>query len=1111
MARQQQIKDEQAQSWEKLRILFDLANDCLLVLDLNGYIIDINRTGHERLGYTKQEMLGRRISEFDSPEFAGKVPERIAELKRHHSAVFESAHIHKNGTVMPVEVNSRLIRLDGENYFISVIRDITERKEKEKHIHFLTRICSALFQTNQALVEYKTEKDLFNRICRIAVESGGMAMTWIGQMDEADGIIRPQASYGNGQQYLDSLRIPLPPDAPENSGPAAFAMRENRPVIIQDLATDPLSVSWYDKTKQYCWKSAAAFCILRNKKTYAVATFYHHEKNAFSKEIVGLLTEMTNDISYALDRLDFEEERQKAFYALADSANRYHTILQTSLDGFWIIDMEGRIIDVNEAYLQRSGYTRDEILKLRAQDLEVMDNNEPTEPHQGRYATKHRAKDGTVWSMEVSSVYMPQDDGRYFCFMHDITQRKHAEKALRASNEQLLNAQRLAMLGSWELDLVNNKLHWSDEIYRIFEIDPKKFGASYEAFLNAVHPDDRETVNNAYVESVKNNEPYEITHRLLLKDGHIKYVTERGQTYYADDGTPLRSLGTVQDITEKQRAEEELRIAAKVFDAQQAIIVTDPDTNIIRINEAFTEITGYTYEDVKGKNPRILQSSLHPKNFYQDMWDKINREGSWQGEIWDQRKTGEIYPKWLTISSVKNNKSEITHYVGSFTDITEYKQAQEKILNLAFYDQLTGLPNRRSILERLEHSLAVSARSERYGAILYLDLDHFKTINDTQGHDSGDEVLQEIANRIQATVRHEDSIARIGGDEFVVILENISKDKEQAASHARMVGSKLLEVMARPYIVRGMEFHASVSIGVTLFCHLHESVHDLLKRADMAMYEAKKAGRNTLRFYDPVMQEMLEQRTQLEYHMRHALKKNEFRLYFQRWVDQAEHTKGAEILLRWDHPQHGLITPMNFIPLAEETGLIVPIGKWVLEEACRRLKIWQEHDKTKDLKLSVNISAREFKEPDFIDNIKQLLTQTAIDPSLLVLEITESTLLENMEEFIDKMNKLREFGISFALDDFGTGYSSLSHLKRLPINELKIDQSFVKDLGVDKNDEAIVQTIIQMGKTLGMEVIAEGVETQAQREMLEHYGCHNYQGYLFGKPGPLKAFEQELK
>jgi diguanylate cyclase (GGDEF)-like protein/PAS domain S-box-containing protein len=846
MAKQARISLERIHNSERFRILFDLANDCLLILDMDGYIIDINRTGHERLGYTKKDMLGRRISEFDSPEFAARVPERIATLNSRHSAVFESAHIHKDGTLMPIEVNARLIHLDGAKYIFSVIRDITERKEKDKQIEFITRICTALFQTNQALIEHQTEAELFNRICEIAVEPGGMAMTWIGLVDEATNRIIPHARFGVGEVFLDNCEI---------------SFRQDYPLIIQDLAAYPAKASWLGKAKQFGWLSVAAFEIRRNKRSYAVATFHHNEKNAFSKEVIELLTEMARDIGYALDRFDLDNE---------------------------------------------------------------------------------------------------------------------------------------------------------------------------------------------------------------------------------------------------------FRIAAKVFDSQEAIIVTDPEAKIIRVNEAFTKITGYTFDDVAGKNPSILQSDFHPISFYRDMWDKINHDGSWQGEIWDTRKTGEAYPKWLTISSVKNNEGKVTHYVGSFTDITEHKNAQEKILNLAFYDQLTGLPNRRLILERLEHSLAMSSQNSQYGAILYLDLDHFKTINDTQGHDCGDEVLQEIARRIQATVRHEDNIARIGGDEFVVLLENISDDPERATVHTRTVGKKLLEIMAKPYLVRGKQFPGSVSIGACIFYHTREGVHELLKRADMAMYDAKKAGRNTLRFYDPAMQETLEQRTQLEFHLRHALEKNEFLLYYQKKIGPDNNIRGAEVLLKWNHPSFGLIAPMDFIPLAEEIGLIVPIGKWVLEEACRQLKSWESGHRTKDLTLSVNISTREFKQDDFTTNFERILDKTTINPSRLILEITESMLLENREEFINKMRRLKEMGISFALDDFGTGYSSLSYLKRLPINELKIDMSFVKDLGVDRNGEAIVQTIIQMGKTLGMDVIAEGVETPAQREMLEQYGCHNFQGYLFGKPVLLDIFEQEL-
>ena len=512
-----------------------------------------------------------------------------------------------------------------------------------------------------------------------------------------------------------------------------------------------------------------------------------------------------------------------------------------------------------------------------------------------------------------------------------------------------------------------------------------------------------------------------------------------------------------------------------------------------------------TEADVRAAADALVTSGMRDAGYVY-----VNIDGSWQGEVWDKRKTGEVFPKWLTVSSDKNKDGQVTHYVGSFSDLSEYKEAQDKIQNLAFYDQLTGLPNRRLLLDRLERALAGSARNRRYGAILYLDLDHFKVINDTQGHDSGDAVLQETARRIQSTVRQKDSIARLGGDEFVVLLEEISEDHRQAAAQAKMVGDKLLEVLVLPYQVKGKHYPGSVSIGVALYQGFRETVHEILKRGDVAMYEAKKAGRNALRFFDPAMQETLERRTQLEADLRRAFAERQFQLHYQKRIGRGGKVTGAEVLLRWNHPQRGLLSPMDFIPVAEETGLIVPIGKWVLEEACRQIKAWERSERTRHLVLSVNVSARELKQSDFVDNAKKVLERTGINPSTLSLEITESILLDNIEEFIVKMKELKEIGIAFALDDFGTGYSSLSHLKRLPINELKIDKSFVRDLGVDKNDEAIVQTIIQMGKTLGMDVVAEGVETPIHRAMLERYGCHNYQGYLFGKPTALENFEREL-
>ena len=990
MSEQIQIDDRQDQMEAMTRLLYDLASDGLLVLDLNGYIIDINRTGHERLGYAKKEMVGKHISLFDSPECAQQLPKRITDSTALGGVVFEAAQVHRNGSVIPVEVKAKVINLDGMNYVFSVIRDIAERKEKDKQLHFKTKIYTALFYTNQALLDCRTEKDLFDKICQIAVDFGGMAMAWIGRADELSGQIKIEARCGDGQGYLDGLEISSQADAPEGRGCTGTAFRENRPVICQDFSNDPMTRPWHDRAKPYGWQSSAAVGIPRGGRSHSVITFYHYEKNAFSREIVQLLAEMARNIGYALDCFDVEEEKRKAFRVLEENANRYNKIIQTSLDGVWMLDLEGRILEVNDAYLKRSGYARQELLQRYIQDVESkIDGAVIAERIQRlistgyvRFETKHRAKDGSFWPVEVSAVYLPQEDGHILCFMHDMTRR--------------------------------------------------------------------------------------------------------------------------------YRSDNELRIAASVFQSQEAMMVTDAERRIIRVNEAFTKITGYHPEEVIGKDPRLLQSGMHDVSFYRGMWEKIGREGSWQGEIWDKRKNGELYPKWLTISSVKDKNGTVTHYVGSFTDLKEYREAQDKIQNLAFYDQLTGLPNRRLVLERLERALAVSDRNQLYGAILYLDLDHFKVINDTQGHDIGDEVLQEAARCIQAALKQVHTIARIGGDEFVVLLEEINEDPELAAAQAKVAGENLLEILGKAFVVNGKDYHGSASIGVTLFRGSRASVHELLKRGDVAMYEAKKAGRNALRFFDPVMQETLERRTQLEFDLRHALEGGQLQLHYQKRVGRGGRVRGAEVLLRWNHPRQGLVLPLDFIPLAEETGLIIPIGKWALEESCHQLRAWQANVKTRNLILSVNISALEFKQPDFVDTVKQLMAKTGIDPALLALEITESMLLENMEDYIDKMRQLRETGLSFALDDFGTGYSSLSYLKRLPINELKIDKSFVKDLGIDKNGEAIVQTIIQMGKTLGMEVIAEGVETQTHCEMLGQYGCHNYQGYLFGRPVPLEIFERQL-
>ena len=567
----------------------------------------------------------------------------------------------------------------------------------------------------------------------------------------------------------------------------------------------------------------------------------------------------------------------------------------------------------------------------------------------------------------------------------------------------------------------------------------------------------------------------------------------------------------LRDTTQRKLTEDELRIAAVAFESKEGMLVTDAKGIILRVNQAFTETTGYTSEEVVGQTPSILKSGRHNADFYHAMWENIHRTGTWQGEIWDRRKNGEIYPKWLTITAVKGGEGSVTHYVGSHIDITERKVAEEKIKDLAFYDPLTRLPNRRLLLDRLQHALASSARSGREGALLFIDLDNFKTLNDTLGHNIGDLLLQHVAQRLESCVREGDTVARLGGDEFVVMLEDLSENAPEAAEQTEAVGEKILVSLNQPYQLASYEYHSTPSIGVTLFSDRQLGIEDLLKQADIAMYQAKKAGRNALRFFDPQMQDTISARAAIENELRNALENRQFHLYYQIQLDTSYRPLGAEALIRWIHPERGLVSPAQFIPVAEETGLILPIGQWVLEAACIQLKAWEHDARTSGVVLSINVSARQFHQVDFVVQVQDAVRRHDIDPKMLKLELTESMLFENIEEIITTMNALKEIGVKFSLDDFGTGFSSLQYLKRLPLDQLKIDQSFVRDIAIDSSDKAIVSTIIAMAHSLGLDVIAEGVETQEQRQFLLDAGCTHFQGYLFGRPVPVGQFETSLR
>tara|TARA_R110001606_G_scaffold395664_2_gene568502 strand:- start:115783 stop:117972 length:2190 start_codon:yes stop_codon:yes gene_type:complete len=588
-------------------------------------------------------------------------------------------------------------------------------------------------------------------------------------------------------------------------------------------------------------------------------------------------------------------------------------------------------------------------------------------------------------------------------------------------------------------------------------------------------------------------------------------ITATKELLFQNEEKEKRTAELVIANKELVIANKKLSIAAIIFESQEGMIVTDANTVILRVNNAFTKITGYSREEVIGQTPKLLSSGRQDKMFYEKMWDSINTTGAWDGEISNRRKNGEVYPEHLTITAVKDANGIVTNYVATLTDITMKKKASDKIMSLAFYDPLTALPNRRLLIDRLGLALAASARSLQCGALLFLDLDHFKTINDTLGHGAGDLLLQQVASRLTEVLREGDTVARIGGDEFIVLLVGLSDQGIEAAAQTKDVAKKIIFALNQPYQFGENEHLSTPSIGATVFLGHKLTTEELLKQADIAMYQAKDAGRNTLRFFDPAMQEAITVRANIENELRKAIKYHQFQLYYQIQVDHAGRALGAEALIRWQHPERGQIPPFDFIPLAEQTELILPIGQWVLDTACAQLKTWQQNPLTQDLVLAVNISAKQFHQEDFVKQVKATVQRHEINPTRLKLELTESMLVKNINDIISKMNVLSKIGIYFSLDDFGTGYSSLQYLKKLPLNQLKIDQSFVRDLATDANDRAIVRTIITMAKNLDINVIAEGVETKEQRQYLFDNGCTHYQGYLFSKPVPVDMFEALLK
>ena len=857
---------------------------------------------------------------------------------------------------------------------------------------------------------------------------------------------------------------------------------------------------------------------------------FNHEKQYIRKNgervwchiWVKLIRDANGLPDYFIGVIENIDRRKRAELAFQDANNLLKSIIASVPVRLFWKDRDLRYIGCNLLFAKDAGFSSpdqvigktdyDMVWKGRAReyrndDLAVIASGSIRLNYEEPLIT---VDNRLIW-VQTSKAPLRNDQGRIIGMLgvyQDITEAKRNVQALRKF-KNIIESTDDAVISKSLNGVIDG---WNAGAEKIFGYSAREvIGRPMQMLIPDAYLEDEANIM-ATIARGDYVKQYETVRR--HQDGRLVDIAVTVSPILDDNGDVIGASTIARDISARKQTDLEIKIASTAFESAEGMIVTDENGIVLRVNKAFTEITGYSADEMVGQNPRLLKSDRQDADFYAKLWATLLCTGSWQGEIWNRRKNGEVYPEYLTITAVRNATGTLSNYVATLVDITVKKQAEDAIKRLAFYDPLTRLPNRQLLRDRLQRTLASVARSGLTGGLLFIDLDNFKSLNDTRGHNVGDLLLQQVAERLEACMREGDTVARLGGDEFVVMLENLSKDPAVAAELAEIVGNKILATLNQPYQLAGHAYRNTPSIGATLFNNNRYSLDELMQQADIAMYQSKKAGRNTLRFFDPQMQRTVNARALLEKELQNAVENGQLQLYYQVQVEGGTGSHrpiGAEALVRWLHPLRGLVSPAEFIPLAEETGVILAIGRWVLDVACAQLKIWQQEPLTSGLVLAVNVSSKQFRQAGFVGQIRSLIQRHRINPLNLKLELTESLLLENIEETIVTMNALTDMGVQFSLDDFGAGYSSLQYLKRLPLYQLKIDRSFVRDIATDSSDKAIVRTIIAMADTLNINVIAEGVETEEQQKQLLQKGCTRYQGFLFGKPMPIESFDAFLR
>ena len=688
----------------------------------------------------------------------------------------------------------------------------------------------------------------------------------------------------------------------------------------------------------------------------------------------------------------------------------------------------------------------------------------------------------------------------------DPVEALRADEALRRANARLLEAQRLARLGDWHYDVASRKLQWSPQVYAILGLDPARDPPAVATAARLIHPDHQPLFQADLARALDAGTAYEHELKIIRPDGTRCHIHHRGHVECDPEGRPSVLFGTIQDVTERTQTEERLRQAARVFEStSEGVIITDAQARILAVNQAFTRITGYAEPEVLGKTPQILRSGRHDQGFYAQLWGSLSATGQWHGEIWNRRRNGDVFPEWLTISAVPDQTGQTTHYVAVFSDISQLKRSQERLDFLAHHDALTRLPNRVLLQDRLAHAIRRAQREAGRLVLLFVDLDGFKEVNDTLGHAVGDRVLMVVAERLGERLRAADTLARHGGDEFLILL-----DGDTDATGAATAADACLSVLSEPIAIDANAIHISASIGIALHPTDGADAETLLQSADLAMYRAKERGRGQYQFHAPEMTAAIQEQHALETALRGALARGELAVHYQPQVELADgRLFGIEALARWTHPELGPIPPARFIPIAERIGLISEIGDWVLTQACSQLAAWRAAGLPVPA-MAVNVSIQQLERATLLPAVRRVLEETGVAAGDLELEVTESVIMGDNPRVITALSDLRALGVRLVVDDFGTGSSALGRLNRVPIDRLKVHGSFVREIGRGPREKAIIRAIIGLGRDLGLEVLALGVEREVQRNVLRAVECRYAQGYLFGPPMDAASLSAHL-